>query len=205
MLGIWRPCLFPFWSVFRRSDHIRKAAMQGIVLVYKRVIRVSATFLGLSLSGCLIAHFAFRVSLDELSVAVAVPIVWVFAISRLLRLVLPETTPTEQQPHGRAWVAIFVCLTVVFLAVIATIDSLLSAGTFSYLGLEVLASRTLRLAEFLGIISVGAFTVAAFLMARKVMGQTTNALITGVWRILRFPARFADALHYLPKIDQHQH
>lgn len=179
--------------------------MQGIVLILKRVIRVSATFLGLSLFGCLIGYSAFRVPLDELSVAVAVPILWIFAISRLLKRTLPESKPAEQPPHGRAWVAIFISLTVVFLAVIGTIDFLLSAGTFSYLGLHALAAHTFRLAEILGIICVGAFALAALLMARKVMGQVANALIAGVWRILLLPTRLADVLHYLPKIDQHQH
>jgi hypothetical protein len=181
--------------------------MRDPVLILKRVVRVSATFTFLSVVGCLCGYFAFRVSLDELPVAVAVPIVWIFAISRLLRVALPDSPSSSEQvpPRGRQWIAIMGFLAVVFFSGVAAVDLVLSWATFLYLGLPHLASGAIVGAESLGILCFASFAFAATVMVHREMAQLASAVVAGVWRILRLPSNLADALHYLPKIDQHQH
>jgi len=187
------------------------------ILIFKRVVRVGATLFLLSVSGCLIARFGFRVPLDDLSVAVAVPVFWIFAISRVLVLVLPETKDAAAIPqqgtlpfeiHKRPdppVIATGIGLATIFLSAVAAIDFLLSAGTFSLLELYPLAHGTIRLATLSAILCAVIVFLFCAAIVRQYVTARANTLIVGVWQILSFPARFADALRYLPKIDQHQH
>jgi len=179
--------------------------MNEFTLVITRVLRVGATFVVLSVLGCLLGYFVFHLPLTELSAAVAVPILWVFAISRAFVLTLPGISVNEKNTQivnaGAGQRVIFCALTAAFLSGVAAIDFLLSAGTFLYLGLHDLASRSFRLAGIFGLVSTALVLILSAVVVRKYVRTQADALVVGVWRILRWPARLADSLPHMPKLD----
>lgn len=172
--------------------------MNELVLVLKRVLRVSATFALLAAAGVIVAYFA-RIPLTEVPVAVTVPILWIFAISRLLKIILPVGRPPKEiPPPSPTWIVVLVAG---FLAAVGTVDLLLSAGTFIYLGLHILAIGTFKLAGFLGFFFVCILIAVMIIAARNVMNQWASRLFAEVWRILLWPARLADSVPHMPKFD----
>jgi hypothetical protein len=167
--------------------------MTELIRVLRSGLRVSAAFFTLAVLGTVIGYFLFHLPLADLPIAIVVPILWMFAISRVLVLTLPASKG-DPAPVKSASNIIGLSVIVAFLSGIASIDFLLSAGTFLHLQPRSLAFSFLKLAEICGIIfTVIVLSLSAFVV-RKLVSSRADALIEGIWRILRWPARLADSL-----------
>jgi hypothetical protein len=166
-----------------------------LVSVLQRTFRVIPSFTILSIGGCALAHYAFGVPAAQLGVVVAVPLLGIFAISRVLRIVV---TPTESSPERRLPQFVLYLSLVTFCSGILTIDFLLSAPIFSRLALSSEIVRgTLAVAAACGLIALISLMIAVIVVMRKVMGRFSDALKAGIWRILMCPTRLADRFQHL--------
>jgi hypothetical protein len=158
--------------------------------ILRRIVRVSATFFVLSISACS-AALVFGVSSHELGVAVAVPILWLFAISRVFVLALPRTTPQERPAQQTE---LFVAVAAWFLSGIGAMDFFFSALTFSWLGVSDLAIKSYEIAAFSGEACAAIMLFVILLVMRAVFDDLASAMIFVVRNILRWPAELADGL-----------
>jgi hypothetical protein len=142
----------------------------------------------------------FGVPLNELGVAVAVPILWLFAISRVFVLALPRTPPPEKPPRQ---IELFAPVAAWFLSGIGAIDFFLSALTFSWLGVPDLASKSYAIAGFSGEACAAVMLLIIVLVMHSVFNNLAAALIFVVRSILKWPAGLADALS-LPAVEDHR-
>ena len=175
-----------------------KSEVQSIL---RRVLRVSATFLVLSFAACSIA-LILGVSPHELGVAVAVPILWLFAISRILMLALPRTAPPPARPLKS--IELFTAVTAWVLSAIGAMDFFLSALTFSWLGVTDLAAKGYAIAGFSGEACAALMLLIILLVMQAVFNDLATAMIFVVRSMLRWPAELADALS-LPAIHRFEH
>jgi len=170
--------------------------------IFERTLRVGATFVALSVGGCLIG-LALGVSPRELGVAVAVPILWLFAISRVFVAAMPRT-PSEAKPITKSATALFFSLAAMFVAGIGAIDFALSGATFSFLRLHNLSSGSYRISATCGEICASVLLVLTALALREVFGDLATALTVVILRILRWPTLLADAVPPLHKLQHHR-
>jgi hypothetical protein len=169
--------------------------------IFRRVLRVSATFFVLALSACSIAWLA-KVPTNELGVAVIVPVLWLFAMSRIFIVALPPPPSSEQASEADRGKDIFFAITVWVLSGIAAIDFFLSAITFSRFGVADLASKSYALSGFFGEACAAVMLLILLLVLRSVFRNLADAMVDVVRSMLRWPADLADALS-LPTLHHH--
>lgn len=162
---------------------------------FRRVGRVLPSFAVLSASGCMIGHYGFGVPLNELAVAVAVPLVGIFAISRMMVIALPAVPKSEPSNRPGPPMVFMVLAMAVFCAGVAAIDFAFSAVVFSQLQIPDLINGAWRIAAVCGIIAGAAFVTAVLFLMRTVMSSWWDVLIAQIWQILSCPRRFADGMH----------
>jgi len=159
----------------------------------RRVARVMPAFLLLSLGGCILGRYIFKVPLNQLGVVVAVPTLGLFAISRVLALALPDTPNGAPRPSSHLPGALPI-LGAAFLAGIAAIDFLLSAGIFARLGVYGAAPHFYTLAETFAVISAASLALSSALLMQDVMAELAEMLTRGIWRLLLLPTQLVALL-----------
>lgn len=154
-------------------------------------IRVIPSFAILSIIGCALAHYAFSVPMNQLAVVVSVPLVGIFAISRLLRIAVPPTQTSSERATIPPFVMFFSL--VAFVSGLLAIDFVLSVPVFLYLDVpHEIVGGTLTTAGVCGILAVGNLVIASIIVMREVIAKYATPLRAGVWRILSYPTRVAD-------------
>lgn len=168
----------------------------------KRVARVMPAFLVLSIAGCFFGYYVFRVPLNQLGVVVAVPMLGLFAISRVLALALPDSPRDQRESSSRVPRLIFALAAVGFFAGIGAIDFLMSAGVFTRLAVSEAVPHFFRLAEIFAAVSLAGLVASSVLVIRNVMRGWSEVLIYRIWRVLLLPAQLVDLLPHLHKPHQ---
>jgi hypothetical protein len=162
--------------------------------LYLRVLRVLPSFVLLALGGCAIGTFMFHIPSDQLAVAVSVPLVLMFSISRVLVLIVPREPPPEEASVPRT--AAILILGAGLLSFLAIIDFALSAAIFHGLGLATLASEAVKIA---GVFLVGLLASIAVAICRSAMDSIDNLIEAAIaggrdafWDIAIAPTKLAD-------------
>lgn len=108
------------------------------------ILGVLPTFVVLSVIGCLVGKFVFGIPLDRLGVAVSVPLVVGFLLTRVLIMLVPMEEPKHNRPvkHTRADLASAALL---LCAVFSCADLLVSSGVYVLIGFGSLSVPTLLL------------------------------------------------------------
>jgi hypothetical protein len=157
-----------------------------------RTARVIPAFVLLSIVGCALAHFVFGVSAEYLGVVVAVPLTWVFLISRVLRIAVTPTETPAGKPRPAPIAFLFFGLLTLFSGLLA-IDLLLSVPVFAYLAIPGKIVRgTLTGAAISGLVALVSLMAMILSVIPNVLRKFSEALKAGVWRILSCPRRLAD-------------
>jgi len=181
--------------------------MNDLIQLLKRTVRVSATFAVLTVIGFALGHYAFHVPLADLPTAVAVPILWLFAMSRVFVALLPANPP--QTAGAKPKVVKLTTVRVVYMAVtlvcllaaIGAIVALLSAGTYYLLSVQGLMSRSLHAAALSASVCLAIVVFFSVMIVRRYILSRVDVLVATLWEICRWPARLADWVPHLPKLN----
>lgn len=165
------------------------------------VVRVLPTFLLLSVVGCGVAYLGFKVPLDELGVAVSVPLVVGFLLTRILVLIVPPGEAPERHPsldELAVAAAFLVCL-------LSGAVLLLSVGPYEMLGMQDLAKASGKAGlVVLQLFLVGslAVTISKGLSIPQLLAIYAARTARMFWELLRVPRNLSFRIygHHLDSI-----
>ena len=167
--------------------------------VIKRTVGVAPIFAVLASVGCIFL-FLVKVPKEQIGVVFVVPSAWVFVLLKLLVATMPRVS--SEQMRGRPNPPkVFLFGTLLFLTALVTIDLFLSGLTFSYFGLPQAASISQNIAKWFALAFVAMVFGIAFFTVRKAIKDWADILVYGVWRVLIWPRRAANTVHWF----QHAH
>jgi hypothetical protein len=148
------------------------------------------SFALLAIVGCLIGFFVFRIPHGMLGVAVSVPLVVVFLLTRILVLVVPRDLPPPPKPLNLQNAAPPL---VIFLSFGVAVVMLPSAGVYAAIGLNALARPSLSIAGWAFVVAfvVAFFDLAVAFAAALPLRDLMNFIISETaelfWDALRAP------------------
>ena len=162
---------------------------------FGRVLRVAPSFALLSMVGCFIGYL-LGVPAQQLGVAVSVPLVILFLITRVLTVVLRSQAAIKRRPDYPGGY-VLACASVSFNFLLA-IAFACSAGVYQLLGLRNLIVGALII-SVIGIVATVVSAMLAVRIAYRItLGTLTAYLIGGVilaaWEMLKLPTEIADRL-----------
>jgi hypothetical protein len=161
--------------------------------LFSRVFKLVPSFAVLATAGCLLA-WRVHVPINDIPVAVAVPLMWCFLMTRAVVLVLP-VGDTETPDHRRISWTMFLIGSALLLTAFLAIDFGLSAGSLYLLGLLHLARRSRDLfifscAAFLAL-SLGTICLVT---GRALLRDLNTVIVTELWKIMLLPIRLSEIL-----------
>ena len=163
----------------------------------RSVLSILPTSLLASIIACMVGRFVFGIPLEQLGVVASVPLVVVFALTRVLILVIPPAPEPIRQPD-RVDVALAVFL---MLGLGSSITMLISAGPYMLIGMPEIASGSLhvsgRLFEFslavlvVNIVRVVSAEISPLEVIRLTMARATRTF----WEIRLFPRELSSQIY----------
>lgn len=133
-----------------------------------------------AIGGVAVAYFILRVPLNDVAVVVAVPLILLFAIAKILNLLMTDVSEKDREEAKKHPVPLTFLLfgLISYFSSVLAVDLSISAGIFKALGMSAAVAPTLRLAVgFLLVLLVGSLLVCLFVL-RKLMIYYWMALLT---------------------------
>ena len=162
-----------------------------LIDAFVRVLRVAPSFLVLSIIAAL-ATYWLGVPAKERAIAAAVPLIFLFLISRAMILMLPEP-PKQQIP--RPPLTLKILAFAMFMGAFVSLDLVFSSAVFSLLGFSDLTREALNVAFISGLASSLTLLLAVFYIIQVVIGADIKSLLlAGMWKALSCPTILADRM-----------